>query len=37
MWQKDVEAALSEWLNKGIPSFSFDQFGKRKSPDRSPD
>jgi len=26
LWQQDVLAALTEWVNRGVPSFSWDQF-----------
>jgi hypothetical protein len=26
LWQQDVQAALSEWINRGVPSLTFDQF-----------
>jgi hypothetical protein len=36
VWQKDVQAALSEWLSKGMSSFSFDQFGYKEIPGHKP-
>lgn len=29
-WQHDVKAALAEWINKGLDSFTFDQFGYKE-------
>ncbi len=36
VWQKDVLAALSEWVDKGMNSFAFDQFGYKEIPGQKP-
>jgi hypothetical protein len=36
IWQHDVKAALTEWINKGLYSFTFDQFGYTELADETP-
>jgi hypothetical protein len=36
VWQKDVEAALKEWINKGMYSLAFDQFDYKEIPGQKP-
>jgi hypothetical protein len=36
LWQRDVQAALIEWVNKGMASLSFDQFGYKEIPGQKP-
>ncbi len=36
VWQKDVLAAFSEWVDKGMNSFSFDQFGYKEVAGQKP-
>jgi len=36
LWQRDVQAALTEWVNKGMTSFAFDQFGYKEVPGEKP-
>jgi hypothetical protein len=36
VWQQDVRAALSQWIDKGLYSFTFDQFGYKESAGQKP-
>ena len=36
LWRKDVQAALSEWINRGVPSLTFDQFIFKEGNGRKP-
>jgi len=36
LWQQDVQAALDQWIEKGMSSFTFDQFGYREVPGQKP-
>src|SRR2546427_7081152 len=36
LWQQDAKAALTEWVNKGMTSLSFDQFGYKEIPGQKP-
>jgi hypothetical protein len=36
LWQQDAQAALSEWVNKGMTSLSFDQFSYKETPRQKP-
>ncbi len=36
LWQQDAQAALTEWVNRGMSSFSFDTFGNKEKPGQKP-
>jgi hypothetical protein len=36
LWQQDVRAALTEWVNKGMTSLSFDQFSYKETSGQKP-
>ncbi len=36
LWQQDVKAALSQWVDKGMSSLVFDQFGYKEIPGQKP-
>ncbi len=36
LWQHDAQAALTEWVNKGMTSLSFDQFSYKETPGQKP-
>lgn len=36
VWQQDVQDTLSEWVNRGMHSLTFDQFHYKQAPGRKP-
>jgi hypothetical protein len=36
VWQQDAQKALTEWVNRGMRSLSFDQFGYKPTPGQKP-
>ncbi len=36
LWQQDAQAALTEWVDRGMTSLSFDQFTYKETPGQKP-